>query len=528
MNKIATYLRGHLLGEVSVRDDDRTAASTDSGVVRQVPDMVIFPRTTNDIRKALRFSWQLAEKGHVLPVTARGGGTDATGAAVGKGVTLDLTRHMNQIYEYDAKQRLVRLQPGVNVNALQSALAIHGASIMSLVGSEGRGSVGGAIANGTSGLLAGKYKGIEPALDQLEVIVANGDVLQTKRISRRELEKLKGQEGFVGDIYRGVDRIIEEYSDVLDQLHANDSTGYNAIAEVKQKDGSFDLTPLFVGSQGTLGVIAEMIMKAEFRSIHTAMVALAFASSNTARDALDDICKMNPAIVEYFDGALFETATKAGRLFRFYGQAKEQFAPESVVLVGFDDFSERHRSKQVKKVIKMCEKLDGVVGISGSDEGAEELIAALDVVEYTVRPDRSTEGAPELFSGFHVPTERLEDFCRALEELALREHIDLPLAGHAYTNIYTLYPTLSLHKISDKQKLFKLLDELTKLVYAHGGTMVADGGEGRLKAKFIYEQLDDRVVAMYADIRKLFDPHNMLNAGVKQVNELRTMAEMIG
>ena len=79
-------------------------------------------------------------------------------------------------------------------------------------------------------------------------MLANGDVLQTGRINKRELNKRKGVQGFIGDIYRGIDGIIEEYADVLGQLNMNDMTGYNSIADVKRKDGSFDLTPLFVGS----------------------------------------------------------------------------------------------------------------------------------------------------------------------------------------------------------------------------------------------------------------------------------------
>ena len=91
MNKVAIYLRGHISGEVSTRDDVREAMSIDGGVLKQKPEMVIYPRNTNDIRKVARFSWQLAEKGHKLPITVRGAGTDATGATVRSGLMTDRT-----------------------------------------------------------------------------------------------------------------------------------------------------------------------------------------------------------------------------------------------------------------------------------------------------------------------------------------------------------------------------------------------------------------------------------------------------
>ncbi len=527
MSKVADYLRGHINGEVSTRMDVREAMSADGGVLSIKPEMVIYPRTTNDIRKVARFTWQLAEKGHTLPVTVRGAGTDPTGAAIGKGAAVVMTAHMNQIFEYDAKQKLVRLQPGATVGALNQALSLHGTGILSLAGCYAYGTVGGAVASAVSGPYAGKYGTIERSVEQLEVVLANGDVIQTGRLSKRELSRRKGLQTFEGELYRGIDGIIEEYADVLDSLNANDSTGYNTVADVKQRDGSFDLTPLFIGSQGTLGIITEMIMKAEYRSLHMGAAALVFSSENAARDALDMLSNMTPALLEYMDAELFENALKHGRTYDFYTKAKETLTPESVVIIGFDDFSDRARAKQIKKVLKFFEKQNDIVIVTGDGPESHDLLAACDVTYYTSFPDHADQAAPHIFGGFHVPTPRLEDFATALKGVAAKHHVSLPLAGHVYTNTYSVYPTLELRKVGDKQKIFKILDDLTKLVYAHSGTMIAEGGEGRLKTKFIYTQLDPKVVEMYAEIRKVCDPHGTLNPGVKQDIDVRHLAEML-
>lgn len=524
MSKVAAYLRGHISGEVSTRDDVRAALANDTGALSIKPELVVYPRATNDIRKVARFAWQLAEKGHVLPLTVRGAGTDSTGAAIGKGAVIVTTAHMNKVFEYDAKQRRVRLQPGASVESLQGALALNGTAIPSLEGSKPYGTVGGAIASAVTGPLAGKYGTIEGSIDQLEVVLANGDVIQTGRISKRELNRKKGLQGFEGDIYRGIDGIIEEFADTLGTLAANDATGYNTIADVKRKDGSFNLTPLFVGSQGTLGVISEMILKADFKGPHTDYVALAFAESDAARDALDALAVLKPAILEYFDAELFEAATKAGKTYKFYTAALEQLVPQSVVIIGFDEFNSRRRSKGTKKVKKLFEKKEGVVITAEDGKEPGEVAAALDVAYYTLTPDYAGVSSSDIFSGFHIPTAQLEKFAEAVQALATHENVELPLAGHVITNTYGVYPSLALGKVGDKQKLFKLVDALTKLVYAHGGTMLAEGGEGRLKARSIYAELDDKVVEMYQAVRKVCDPLGTLNPGVKQANDVRTLA----
>jgi FAD/FMN-containing dehydrogenase len=501
--------------------------STDRGILRIKPEIVIFPRSTNDIRKVTRFAWQLAEKGHVLPITVRGAGTDTTGASIGRGVSLVTTAHMNRLFEYDAKQKLVRLQPGATVGALNEALGLQGAAIMPFLGSHEVGTVGGAIASAVTGPYAGKYGTLDGVVEQLEVVLANGDVMQTGRISKRELSRRKGVPGLEGDIYRGIDGLIEEYADVLDTLKANDATGYNTIADVKQKDGSFDLTPLFIGAQGTLGIISEMILRSEFRSLHNDVAVLVFEEANAARDALDDLVRLSPALIEYFDASLFEAAAAHGKTYEWFARAKETIAPASVVIATFDEFADRQRAKNLKKIIKQFGAVQGIVVTTAEGSAAEDVLAALDVLYYSSLPDKSEHTSPAIFSGFHIPTGRLEDFATALKALGHKYHINLPLSGHVITNTYAIHPVFDLKKVGDKQKIFKLLDELTKTVYAHGGTMVAEGGEGRLKPKFIYSELDEKRVQLYKDIRSVCDPHGILNPGVKEVTDVRQLAEQL-
>jgi D-lactate dehydrogenase len=489
--------------------------------------MVIYPRTTNDIRKVARFAWQLAEKGHTISITPRGAGTDSTGASIGKGILLVTTAHMNRIYEYDAKQKLLRLQPGASAASIQSALALSGVGIQALQGAKPYVTIGGAVANAVAGPLAGKYGNISRAVEQLEIVLANGDVLQTKRINKRELSRKKGMQGLEGDIYRGIDGIIDEYADVVDSFTADDMAGYSTIADVKRKDGSFDLTPLFIGSQGTLGIISEMILRADFKSTRLGVGVIAFADAAAARDALDELAKMNPAMLEYFDAELFETAKTAGRMYQFYNEAAVDFQPQAVVVIGFDDFNDHHRAKALKRLSKGFDKVDGAKLVTADGEAADDLLAALEVVHYAQFPDHAGDMAPDIFGGFHIPTEQFESFVSALKVYAAQEHIALPLAGHVILNTYSIYPTLSLSKVADKQRVFKLLDALSKMVYAHQGTMIAEGGEGRLKTRAVYGELDEKVVAMYEAVRRVCDPHGTLNTGVKQQNELRTLASQL-
>ena len=132
MNKIASYLQEHLGGEVLTGQDVRNYFSTDGGIFKVMPSMVVYPKNTADVRKVARFTWQLAEKGHILPITARGRGSDQAGAAIGKGIIMVFPAHMNRLLELDIKQKLARLQPGINYLAFQQAVETHGLFFASL------------------------------------------------------------------------------------------------------------------------------------------------------------------------------------------------------------------------------------------------------------------------------------------------------------------------------------------------------------------------------------------------------------
>ena len=525
MSKVATYLRGHLAGEVDFRTDLRAARARDAGILAIAPEMVVSPRNTSDIRKTARFSWQLSERGHALPLVARGAGYGISGGAVGRGAQISLAAHMNTIFEYDSKQRLARLQPGVTIQALQSALALQGTGVLALDGLDPCGTIGGAIADNAAGYLAGKYGSLAANVSQLEVVLANGDVLQTGKISKRELSRKKGQQDLEGDIYRGVETILEDYADEISTIHERDQTGYNSIARVRDRDGSIDLTPLFIGSQGTLGIISEMILRVDFRSQHLDTVALVFASADTARDMLDELRRFAPAFVKYFDATLVRRAVQVGYKAPWFQEVGGK-APQAVILVGFDDFNARARAKGKKKLEKLC---GGVADVSLvlDDDARASLSPLLDIARYSTLPDRAGVGMPPLLSDWFVPPERFEDFTKALTALGNKLRVDLPIAVDGLTELVSAYPLAPIAQASDRQKLMRLFDETARLVHQYGGAIVGQHGEGRSLSRFAYECIGARRVDMYRAIHKLFDPLGTLNPGVKQLNDVRQLAGMI-
>jgi FAD/FMN-containing dehydrogenase len=383
--------------------------------------------------------------------------------------------------------------------------------------------VGGAIAAGRVGRLSGKHGTVADNIERMEVVLANGDLMETGRITKRDLSRKKGEQTLEGEIYRQIDGIIDDNAELIASLSSdNDNIGYR-IDKIKAKDGSFDLTPLFVGSQGTLGVISEIVLKTGFYSDEESILVAVCQTAEEARDITDVLRQLDPTTLEVIDGEFYEEARARGKRFVF---DKESDIFAGLVYATFDDFSSKVRARKLKKAQKLLAKREAKLYTS-DDARLDDLYAVRDVEQTVALPLRVDESPVFMCDGAYVPSERLEEFIGEVSALAEKLHVKLSLKINALTGIVSTYPTVHFKKISDKQKIFKLATEYAALVHKTGGTIAGAQAEGRINAFAGYAQLDEAVVDLNASIRKVFDPFATLNPGVKQVVDLKVLARQL-
>lgn len=297
------------MGEVTTAVDERRFFATDASIFAQTPALIVYPRNEQDIRKTMRFAWQLAERGRSIAVTARGAGTDQAGAAIGSGIMLVMPAHLNRIVEFDSKTGNVIVEPGINYGKLQQALITHGKFLPPYPASIDYSTIGGAVANNASGEKSVKYGDTRQFVKALRVVLANGEVIETGRLAKRELNKKLGLATFEGEIYRALDTLLEENKELVEKTKlplSKNTAGYD-LADIKQPDGSFDLTPLFVGSQGTLGIVSEITLAAAAHNPETTLLLATFDDVQKAQQAIQDLRALpdRPSAIEMVDGNIF-------------------------------------------------------------------------------------------------------------------------------------------------------------------------------------------------------------------------------
>ncbi|HET8709658.1 MAG TPA: FAD-binding oxidoreductase [Candidatus Saccharimonadales bacterium] len=516
MSKIGQYLQQHLSGEVVTSVDARRYFSTDASIFSVVPSAVVYPRNENDVRKATRFTWQLAERGRIVPITARGSGTDQAGAALGAGLMMVFPAHMNRIVEFDGKSGVVTVEPGINYGKLQQTLQTHGRFLPPFPASLEYSTVGGAVANNASGELSFKYGDTREFVRSLRVVLANGEVIETSRIGKKELSKKLGLSTFEGEIYRAIDALLEEHQELVDltALNVTKNTAGYSLLDIKHRDGSFDLTPLFVGSQGTLGVITEITLDTEAHNPETSLILATFGSMEDAQAAVLDLRKMKelPAAIEMVDGHMLAIAETLNP--HLLKDVIEKPLPKAVLLVAFDN-PERTQKKLVKQATKILQKYAAGQRLETELEGQEILAKVRNAsAMVAAHANGNAKAVPVIEDGI-VPVENLAEFTAKIYDLFAKAHVKPAVWGHAGDANLHMQPYLDLGTVGDRQKAFRLMDEYYKLVVSMGGSTSGEMGDGRLRAPFLPNVYGDQVYALFQKIKMVFDPYGTLNPGVK-------------
>lgn len=509
MNKIAKYLNQHIVGNVFDQPAVLEKYATDRSVLRIMPQMVAIPESTTDVRRIVKFINQLAIKNIRIPITVRGSGLDKTGADLGEGLILS-TEHLNKIQEIDDHSRLVRVQAGVTLGQLNSALALYGLTLPIIA--DPRETIGSLIANFVTDQGAGKYNGIYYYVDCLEAVLSDGDTIQTSRYSRRLVERKKNATSLEGSVYRDIDDLVTRSRITLDAMESRntvDSAGYQMITQVvRSKNGSFDLLPLFYASQGTLGVITEVILRCEVFSPETFHLMAAFESINAALSYTHTINSLKPSKLSIYDARMFSSVEKHGKDLALFAP---KFNKGFLVLTGFDDRPGKARRK-LRKCMKMLpNNAAAVMETSNNATDFQRLHSA--VISY-LNDDTKGEHV-SIVDDFYLPAERLAGFLGDLKVLEDAYDIKLPIFGSNSTCNYSIRPEFSMSSIQDRQQLIRFLKDFSALLNDHGGSITGGAPEGRTKAIVTNLMHTEEEMNVYRKIKKTFDPNMILNPNAK-------------
>lgn len=430
---------------------DLVSYSNDASDHYHRPEAAVWPASTEHVSRILI----IANK-HCFPVIPRGAGTGLAGAAVpvNGGLVLDMCR-MNRILDIRIADRLAVVQPGVVYNDLKKALAPYGFFFPPDPASGNVCTLGGNVATNAGGIRGAKYGVTRDYVMKLEVVLPNGLVMQT---------------------------------------------GSNCM---KSASG-YDLTRLFVGSEGTLGIITEITLKINPKPTAFKTGLALFSSLRDAGRAVSDIMHSGiiPSVLEVLD----ENTIKV---------LQDHISvnlPDvtAIILVETDGYTRAETSFQMEKVIEIFRKNSAAdIQIADSIEEADELWRirkSISSIVAQIRPNNVSEDVA-------VPISMVPNLLTGISKIVRNHGLPFVVFGHAGDG--NLHPKIMYDRSDPDQvkRLRKVVAEIFKLTCDLGGTLSGEHGIGLAKAPYITLEHDQTAIDVMHDIKRLFDPNNILNPG---------------
>jgi FAD/FMN-containing dehydrogenase len=347
--------------------------------------------------------------------------------------------------------------------------------------------------------------------------LANGEVIQTGRLSKRELNRKLGLATFEGEIYRSLDKLLEENGDQLKQdplLVSKNTAGYD-LWDIKHKDGSFDLTPLLVGAQGTLGLTTEVTLSTEPYSPQTTLIAAHFDDSQVAEQAILELRDMTdpPSAVEMIDQNLLNFVDLHNP------NLLKDVVPKPfkllTLLIELDNPNERNQKRQTKKVQKILAKYEVDYQVERDEESQEALWKIRRSAATILAHSEGNNKALPIIEDGVVPADRFGAYLEGIYQIFSKHHLPVAGWGHAGDANLHVQPFLDLAQVGDRQKVFKLMDEYYTLVTSLGGSTSGEHGDGRLRGPYLEALYGPDIYKLFQQTKQIFDPYNILNPGVK-------------
>lgn len=488
-------------GEVRFDRLSRALYSTDASVYQIVPVGVVLPKTEADVVAVVRACGQ-----HRVPLTARGGGTSQAGQAIGAGVSLDFSKHFGQVLEINTAERWARVQPGCVLDYLNEALRPHGLLFAPDISTSNRATIGGMVANNSSGthsLIHGKT--IDHVLE-LKVVLADGSAAHLR-------ESARADQGLEAECYRVVQRLATEHAVEIDRRFPKILRrvgGYNLDRFVGRP---FNLAHLIVGSEGTLAVIVEAKLRLVEMPRAKAVLVIQFDELLDALAATPSILKHQPSAVEVIDRYILDSTKlnpEASRLrdfldgdpgailiVEFYGGRAEELPPRLDDLEA--DLRRRgfgthfHRATESTAQGRIWKLRKAALGLSMAEKGDAK---ALSFVEDTA-----------------VAPERLRDYIAEFLELIARHGTTAGVYAHASVGCLHVRPIVNLKTEAGVRQFEAIAAGVADLVLNYGGALSGEHGDGLVRTPFQEKMFGPTLYQAFRAIKRTFDPQGILNPG---------------
>ncbi|MGW0879845.1 FAD-binding and (Fe-S)-binding domain-containing protein [Streptomyces sp. NPDC002671] len=488
LSGLEAELRRVVRGEVGFDTTSRALVTMDASNYRRVPLGVVAPRDEDDVAAVLEVC-----RTRGVPVVARGGGTSIAGQATGTGVVLDFTRHMNGLLELDPGTRTAVVQPGLVLDRLQEAAAPHGLRFGPDPSTHSRCTLGGMIGNNSCGSHSVAWGTTADSVRELSVITARGRRLRLGQDWAGAPDGLRALvEGDLARLRTGFPELPRRIS------------GYALDALLPEKGA--DVARSFCGSEGTLGILTEAVVRLVETPRARALAVLGYADESAAAEAAAGLLSHRPLTVEGMAADLVPSSAglPRGGAWLFVEAGGESAAEARA---------------HAEAIVRAADVVDAAVVTDPAAQRALWRIREDASGRATRMPDdgRTSLSGGEAWPGWEdcaVPPARLGAYLRDFRALLAAHGLHGTPYGHFGDGCIHVRIDFDLLTDAGVARFRRFSEEVADLVVAHGGSLSGEHGDGQARAELLPRMYGDEMVRLFERAKGIWDPDDLLNPGM--------------
>ena len=514
---LASDLEAAVSGAVRFDEYAQVLYATDGSIYQARPAGVVYPKDIADVREAVRIAVE-----HETPVLPRGAGSSLAGQTVGPGcVVLDMSRHMDGLLDIDADDQRARIQPGIVQDDLDDRLAEEGLKFAPDPASSNRSTVGGGIGNNSTGAHSVRYGITDAYTEEIKAVLPDGSLLHAREVvlDGEEYDEIVSKDDREAEIYETVRALVEENEAEIEEKYPDLKrrvSGYNldrVIYENNAGEEVINLSKLYVGSEGTLGVIVEATVGLVTMPEETALVLYCFDSLVDAMEAVPEALEFDVSAVELMDDEVFRLAAESDGYSEYVEPIPEGTA--AALMLEYDS--------------ELVDDFEAAIGETNAyfvDDGD-----AFDAIEaYTDEAQKdiwslrkaaipllmSLEGDPKPYPFIEdatVPPKELAEYVVEFEEVLEDHDTSAAYFAHAGSGTLHIRPILNLKDEVGIEKMHSITDDVTDLVLKHHGAFSGEHGDGMARTEFNPKMYGDDLWTAFKEVKTAFDPEWFMHPG---------------
>lgn len=522
-------LRAIIEGEVIDDPASLAAYSRDASIFEIKPRLVVVPKNTGDLSRLINFVSRHVDQG--ISLTPRAAGTDMSGGPLSESIIVDMARYFDHIGPVTDTAGTV--QPGAYYRDFEK-VTLHRQRLMpAYPASREICTVGGMVANNAGGEKSLTYGKVEDYVQELKVMLRDGNEYRFEPLTVKELERKIDLPNLEGRIYRQVFNLLNKHYDIIQAARpavSKDSTGYHLWNVWNKK--TFDLTRLFSGSQGTLGIISEITFKLIKPKKASQLVVIELDNVVNLAEIVNRVLVFRPESFECYDDHTLKLALRflphiANRLkIKNVWTLVQEFMPEFKLLF----------LRRLPKLVLIAEFL----GDQPAEVRRQAQVAADSLADFRL-PVRLTEKkldskkywvirresfallrqhshinhtAPFIDDIVVVPA-KLPQFLPELDKVMKKYNLLYTLAGHIGDGNFHIIPLMNMADPKTRRIIPELSKKVFALVFRYGGSMSGEHNDGLIRTPYLKDMYSPELMRLFAEVKHIFDPEHIFNPGKK-------------